>query len=96
MLCYPGAVAIDRLGNLFVSDHSLEVSGNWRLLVFPPHATSAGNSSAIFAPAATKVFSDLGELEERYFAHSWEPRQSVAIGRVYLGSRLTATLGTEV
>ena len=90
-LCYPGAVAIDRLGNLFVSDHSLEISGNWRLLVFPPHAIPAGNTSTIFAPAATKVFSDLGALEESYFAHSWQPRRSVETGRAYLRSRQTAT-----
>ena len=27
-LCYPGALTIDRFGNLFVSDHALEVNGN--------------------------------------------------------------------
>ena len=91
MLCYPGALSIDRLGNLFVSDHSLEVVGNWRLLVFSPHSTPARHFSAIFAPAATKVFSELGPLEERFFAYNWEPRQAVEIGRVYLISRQTAT-----
>ena len=91
MLCFPGALSIDRLGNLFISDHSLEVAGNWRLLVFPRHVTPTGNASTIFAPAATKVFTDLGAVEERYFANAWEPGQTVETGRVYLGSRQTAT-----
>ena len=91
MLCFPGALSIDRLGNLFVSDHSLELAGNWRLLVFPPHSTPAGNATAILAPAATKVFTDMGAVEESFFAHSWEARQQVAVGRVYIGSRQTAT-----
>ncbi len=91
MLCFPGALTIDRLGNLFVSDHSLEVAGNWRLLVFPPDVTTADNASAIFAPAATKVFTDLGAVEERYFANAWDPGQTVETGRVYLRSRQTAT-----
>ena len=91
MLCYPGALSLDRFGDLFVSDHSLENAGNWRLLVFSPHSTPAGSNSAIFAPAAAKVFTDLGAVEERFFADIWEPRQAVEIGRVYLRSRQTAT-----
>ena len=91
MLCFPGALSIDRHGNLFVSDHSLEVSGNWRLLVFPPHVTPSDNTSAILAPAATKVFTDLSEVEDRYFSAEWEARRTAELGRVYLGSRQTAT-----
>ena len=55
-LCFPGALSIDRLGNLYVSDHSLEVQGNRRLLVFPAEATPTDNPSAVFAPSASKIF----------------------------------------
>ena len=55
-LCFPGALSIDRLGNLYVSDHSLEVEGNRRLLIFPAEATPTDNSSAVFAPSASKIF----------------------------------------
>ena len=75
MLCFPGALSIDRLGNLFVSDHSLEIAGNWRLLVYPPHVTPVGNLSTIYAPAATRAISELGAVEGRYFAPGWEPRR---------------------
>ena len=56
LLCFPGALSIDRLGNLYVSDHALEINGNRRLLVFSKNSTPTDNTEAIFAPAATKVF----------------------------------------
>ncbi len=56
VLCYPGALSIDRKGNLYVSDHALEVSGNKRMLVFPQSSTDSANSQTIFAPNADKVF----------------------------------------
>ena len=56
VLCYPGALSIDRMGNLYVSDHSLEVSGNKRLLVYSRASTPLANSQASFAPSADKVF----------------------------------------
>ena len=60
-LCFPGALSIDRLGNLYVSDHSLEIQGNRRLLVFPAESLPADNSSAIFAPSASKIFTDASD-----------------------------------
>ena len=56
VLCYPGALSIDRLGNLYVSDHGLEVHGNYRLLVFSAATLPTTNSEAIFGPFASKVF----------------------------------------
>ena len=56
VLCFPGALSIDRFGNLYVSDHGLEVNGNLRLLVFSPPAIPSTNSEAIFAPFASKIF----------------------------------------
>ena len=32
MICFPGALSIDQLGNLYVSDHTIETEGNFRLL----------------------------------------------------------------
>jgi DNA-binding beta-propeller fold protein YncE len=56
MICRPGGLAIDRLGNLYVSDHTLEVEGNQRLLVFDDDLFPATMTTAIFAPSATKEF----------------------------------------
>ena len=91
MLCFPGGLSYDRLGNLFVSDHSLEVAGNRRLLVFAAGSIPFDNQSVIYAPAASKVFDNLDEVEDRHFAHSFAPRQVVDTGLVYLRKRLPAT-----
>ncbi|MDE2816436.1 MAG: NHL repeat-containing protein [Chloroflexota bacterium] len=68
MLCFPGGLAYDRLGNLYVSDHSLEVAGNKRLLIFAAGSIPIDNHSVVYAPAATKVVTELGRLERKYFA----------------------------
>ena len=39
-LCLPGHVSFDRLGNLFVSDDSLELQGNLRLIEFLEESAS--------------------------------------------------------
>ncbi len=56
MLCFPGNVALDRHGNLWVSDHALEVSGNYRLLMFSKSLFPDDPPSTIFAPQAARVF----------------------------------------
>ncbi len=66
-LCFPGALSVDKIGNLFVSDHSLEVDGNQRLLVFSPLLTPANNTSAIFAPSATMGFFESAPTPSRLF-----------------------------
>lgn len=58
-LCKPGALSLDRFGNLFVSDHALENTGNRRLLtfsadLFPTRAPL--NTSLITASFATSVY----------------------------------------
>jgi hypothetical protein len=63
-LCLPGSLALDRLGNLYVSDHSLEIQGNMRLLVFDAGLFPPNNTQVIFAPPATKIFPDIA---------TWEP-----------------------
>ena len=56
MLCFPGALSLDRKGNLYVSDHSLEIEGNLRLLVFPSELFPPDTESTIYAPPASKSF----------------------------------------
>ena len=60
MLCFPGNVAVDREGNVWVSDHALEVSGNFRLLMFSKDLFPTDMTKAVFAPPATKVLAEHG------------------------------------
>ena len=79
MLCFPGGLAYDRLGNLYVSDHSLEVAGNKRLLIFAAGTIPFNNHSVVYAPAATKVVTALGQIERKFFAERFEPNQAINI-----------------
>lgn len=63
-LCYPGPVSLDRKGNLYVSDHALEIQGNMRLLEFNKDLFPTDNSSVIFGRDASKVFPNIA---------TWEP-----------------------
>ncbi|MXY22703.1 MAG: tetratricopeptide repeat protein [Dehalococcoidia bacterium] len=71
-LCLPGALSIDRLGNLYVSDHSLEEDGNHRLLIFHAGTLPATNSAAIFGPAAAKIFTRSAGGVSNFWADRWE------------------------
>jgi hypothetical protein len=55
-LCTPGALSLDRQGNLYVSDHFIELAGNRRLLMFAASTFPAAPGSLVVAPAATKEF----------------------------------------
>lgn len=79
VLCSPGALSIDRRGNLYVSDHSLEVAGNHRLLVFSQELIPLTNSEAIFAPHATKIFIDSVRNEYNLWARDLEHHMIIAI-----------------
>ena len=72
-LCYPGALSIDRMGNLYVSDHALEVNGNLRLLMFSSESMPVTNSETIFGPPATKVFRRSAVGITNLWADPWEP-----------------------
>lgn len=65
MLCFPGSLALDREGNLWVSDHALEVSGNFRLLMFSHSLFPTDNSTTVFAPPATKIFDQHGNADSQ-------------------------------
>ncbi len=56
MLCFPAGIALDKEGNLFVSDHSIEATGNWRMLMFKKELFPANNTNVILAPSASKSF----------------------------------------
>jgi DNA-binding beta-propeller fold protein YncE len=61
-LSYPGAVALDARGNLFVSDHALEVSGNHRLLEFDAALFPKQPEKALFAIPASRVWGHGGRF----------------------------------
>jgi len=63
-LCFPGNIAFDKLGNLYVSDHSLEIQGNMRLLIFSKDLFPINNASVIYAPNATYIKGNIA---------TWEP-----------------------
>ncbi len=54
-LCLPGSLAFDKFGNLYVSDHSLEIQGNMRLLIFGSNLIPTNNASVIYAPSPTFI-----------------------------------------
>jgi len=63
-LCWPGSLSLDKLGNLYVSDSSLEIRGNYRLLEFNKDLLPTDNTLVIYAPAASRIFPDIA---------TWEP-----------------------
>ena len=71
VLCFPSALSIDRKGNLYVSDHSLEVNGNRRLLVFSAASIPHTNSETIFAPRAMKAFRIAATPPHNLWANPW-------------------------
>ncbi|MDE2860848.1 MAG: NHL repeat-containing protein [Chloroflexota bacterium] len=81
LLCFPGALSIDRLGNLYVSDHSLEVDGNRRLLIFAADSTPVANSETIFGQQATKVFIRSAEGLSNLGAWRWSDREVIGSSR---------------
>ncbi len=63
-LCKPSSLSFDNYGNLYVSDHALENTGNKRFLVFKENLFPTNNAEMIFAPAASKIFPNIA---------TWEP-----------------------
>ena len=77
MLCFPGALSLDRFGNLYVSDHALEIDGNRRLLIYPANRLPSDNSTTIFAVRATKVFEEHGRRGDNLVVSDYEPRRVI-------------------
>jgi len=55
-LFYPGELALDKEGNLFVGDHAGEGSGNCRMLVFLASTIPAGKTAMIYGPNADREY----------------------------------------
>mgnify|MGYP005840098597 CR=1 FL=1 len=70
MLCIPGALSIDNLGNLFISDHFFESAGNWRLLMYSPDLFPATPSNILFNVVATKEFPRVGVYGNTSYSHA--------------------------
>jgi hypothetical protein len=88
MLCHPGALSLDRLGNLYVSDHGPEVEGNWRLLRFAASLFPANNTRALFAVPASKVFPFEGAQPAITFEPAFDSGNRMVVGyNPYLGGR---------
>lgn len=88
-LCFPGALSIDRLGNLYVSDHSLEAEGNWRLLVFTSSSIPTRNTTALFAPDASRIFAESAIRAAGLRFASWTPEGMVDADLPWLGFAAT-------
>ena len=91
VLCFPGALSFDNFGNLYVSDHSLEIEGNHRLLVFDDALIPTDNTSTIFAPVATKNFSVSTAGGARVLSGPWESDILVRNIHTLWGGTRTAT-----
>ncbi len=90
-ICFPGALSIDGLGNLYVADHSLEVEGNWRLLVFLASSIPTGNRTTLFAPNAAKEFIDSVGSDSGLTFPQWLPDGMVENYPSYFRTRSAAT-----
>jgi hypothetical protein len=83
MLCYPGAISLDRQDNLFVSDHFLEVEGNWRLLMFTADTFPPNNSEIIYAPFAAKEFprvTNTNDFPHMTFESAFDSHNQMVVG----------------
>lgn len=59
-LCLPGMVSVDNFNNLYISDDSLEIQGNMRILMYTAATFPTGNSSVFFNATAAKSFPNNG------------------------------------
>ena len=95
-LCHPGGLSVDQQGNLFVSDHNLEIAGNWRLLEYDATGLPLNPATAIFGLPASRVYGRNGSFTEPNCQNgdpmcgAWEPvfypNNEMVIGfNTYLG-----------
>lgn len=96
-LCYPGSVVLDTRGNVWVSDHALEVAGNFRLLEFNAKLFRGKiKDTALFAVPASRVLGTNGSFTgsscQDALCGPWEPAFSfdghLVVGlNAWIGSR---------
>ena len=86
MLCNPGALSFDKLGNLFVSDDAPEIEGNWRLLRFAGGLFPTSASTTLFDVPATKIFPYRGGQPAITFEPAFDSANRMVVGyNSYLG-----------
>ncbi len=69
-LCYPGSLSLDNYGNFYLSDHSLEIQGNFRLLEYNAGTFPTNNSSIIYATAPSKIIDSVATWEPAFDAYN--------------------------
>ncbi len=91
-LCWPGAIGLDTFGNLYVSDHLIEVAGNHRMLVFKASQFQKNQKTvaAIFGPNAKKVFPrGEGRYAHAHFGMAFNSKNQMVVGQnPYTGNRV--------
>ncbi len=101
-LAWPGAVALDPRGNLFVADHSLEVSGNHRLLEYDATSFPPRPDKAVFGVMASRVwghgnsFTGAESADEHLslFEPAFDSRGNMVVGaNGYSGKRFPLVFG---
>lgn len=65
-LCFPGSVSLDRLGNLWVGDSSLEIQGNMRLLEYDAALFPTNNATALYAIPATRIIPNIASWQTAF------------------------------
>ena len=87
-LCYPGHISLDASGNLYVTDHSLEVRGNFRLLRFDANLFPDLPTQMVFGISASRVYGPTKSFTQGYciseYCGPWEAAFDL-YGRMYLG-----------
>ena len=101
-LCHPGAVVLDPKGNVWVSDHALEVEGNHRLLEWDGRLFRGRRDSPRLSVPASRVFGTNGSFEEPScqdplcgpFAPAFSARGHMVVGlNGIIGSRFPLLYG---
>ncbi|MGA3292034.1 MAG: hypothetical protein ABSC49_02695 [Candidatus Microgenomates bacterium] len=80
-LCAPGAVTIDNYGNIYVSDNSLELEGNARLLEYNASDFPADSDTTVFdVPADNIVIND-----RHVFQPAFDSNNNMVVGYNSMG-----------
>ena len=76
-LCYPGAVALDPSGNVYVSDAALEYVGNFRMLEWDAAVVDPPAGHSLLGPDASRAFGTGGRFDvvgcQDPMCAPWEP-----------------------
>lgn len=89
-LCSPGSLSMDNYDNLYVSDHWLEVEGNWRTLLFLNNQFPSNTDSVVYNTTATKEFPRVtasNSQSHAFYEVAFDSTNRMVVGyNPYLGS----------